>query len=280
METIEHFLSSHPYSETTKRTYRDVLSQIFAQCDPAAITAAQLLKILNKSEWGNSRQCVALAATQKFIRWKYGSDHPALTAKLKRQDGKPQRALTPAQALELLASFDTYTPKGARNLAICALALDTGLRAAELCNLQQADTDTEKCVLQVIVKGGQWKAAIFSHETAQYVERWKVFRKVSDGQGYLFTNVHTSEGLTPEGLFKVVQDWGKNIGIKLSPHDLRRSFAVIATESGAPERTLMEGGRWTNTAMITRYTRTLKLEAMRRYLPVPKITKYNQDDSA
>lgn len=276
MDTIELFLSTHPYSNTTKRTYRDVLTQVLNQCDPAHVTAGELLKLLNKSEWGNSRQCVALAATQKFLRWKYGADHPALQAKLKRIQGKPQRALTPAQALELLASFDTYTSKGARDLAICALALDTGLRAAEICNLQQADTDTERGVLQVIVKGGQWEAAVFSSETAQHIERWKSFRKIADGHGHLFTHTHTGRALTPEGLYNIIEGWGKRISLKLSPHDLRRSFAVIATENGAPERTLMAGGRWSNSQMISTYTRTLKLESMRKFLPVPAITKYNK----
>jgi len=70
-------------------------------------------------------------------------------------------------------------------------------------------------------------------------------------------------------LNQIVRQWGIAIGIKLSPHDLRRSFATLATElMGAPERILMEGGRWSNSEMIQRYTRTLKLEAMRKYLPV------------
>jgi len=70
-------------------------------------------------------------------------------------------------------------------------------------------------------------------------------------------------------LNQIVRQWGIVIGIKLSPHDLRRSFAMLATElMGAPERILMEGGRWSNSEMIQRYTRTLKLDAMRRYLPM------------
>jgi integrase/recombinase XerD len=230
-----------------------------------------LLTFIDKPEWGNPRQCVALACLQKYIAWKYGHDHPALSAKLKRVTGKPQRALDQTTALQLLASFNPHTAKGSRDLAICALALDTGLRVSELCRLQQADIDTEKRALQVIVKGGQWSAAVFSEETAAHIDRWKLFRERLNPKGFLFVNTHTGGGLKPNGLFNIVRSWGRRIGIRLSPHDLRRSFAVLATESGAPERVLMEGGRWSSSQMVNRYTRTLKLEAMRKYLPMSNL---------
>lgn len=269
---LADFLASHPYSASTKRTYEDVLTRMLGEVrDPASMTASELLDILKKSGWGNARQCVALAAMKKYLAWKYGQSHGALSAKLKRVQGKPQRALTPETALQLLASFDRHDPKGARDLAICALALDTGLRASEICRLQQADVDAEHRVLQVLVKGGQWEAAVFSDQTAAHIEHWKHFRKVADGQGHLFTNILTGEGLTPEGLFAIVELWGKNIGIRLSPHDLRRSMAVIGTLNGASERSLMEMGRWKSSQMIKRYTRTLRLEQLRKYLPVSNL---------
>lgn len=265
--SIENFLSSHPYAETTKRTYLDILKRLINH-EPDTLTAQTLLDFINSQNWGNSRSCVALAASQKYLSWAYGNSHPSLTAKIKRVTGKPQRALTSDTARLLLASFDPYTPKGSRDLAIATLALDTGLRCSELCRLLQSDTNTQQRVLQVIVKGGQWEAAVFSDETAAHIDRWNEFRKNLHPKGELFCNILTGNKLTSNGLNSTIKIWGQNIGIKLSPHDLRRSFAVISTENGAPERVLMAGGRWTNSQMIQRYTRTLKLDAMRKYLPV------------
>lgn len=272
-KNIEDFLASHAYARTTIRTYLNVLERLLAEYDPTSMTAIDLVKFVQKEEWGNSRQCVALAASQKYIGWKYGQTHPALQAKIKRVVGKPQRALDGKAALELLASFDTYTAKGARDLAMCALAFDTGLRASELCRLLLSNTDIEHRTLQVIVKGGQWAAAVYSEPTAEYIRHWLLYRKTTNGPGYLFTNIFNGRGLSNKGLGNIVKHWGEKIGIKLSPHDLRRSFATLATElMGAPERVLMEGGRWHNSQMIQRYTRTLKLEAMRKYLPVDGLT--------
>ncbi len=264
--SLENFLSSHPYAEETKKTYTDILRRLLLQ-EPHNLTAPTLLQFIASQHWGNARSCLALAASKKYIAWAYGQSHPALSARIKRIEGKPQRALTSETASQLLASFNSQTAKGSRDLSIAALALDTGLRESELCRLQQADTDTEHRVLQILVKGGQWKAAIFGEETAAYIERWKDFRKSINPKGELFCNIFTGNGLTPQGLQSIVKQWGRRIGIKLSPHDFRRSFAVLATEAGAPERVLMEGGRWSDAKMIQRYTRTLKLEAMRKYLP-------------
>jgi len=271
-DNVSDFLASHPYSDSTIRTYRDILSRLFARSqDLAKMTASELLTILKQSGWGNARQCVALAATQKYLAWKYGHSHPALTAKLKRVQGKPQRALDPETALKLLASFDSYTAKGARDLAICSLDFDTGLRGSELCRLQLADTDLEHHVLQVIVKGGQWEAAVFGNNTAAHIERWLHYRKIADGQGFLFTHTKTGKGLTPEGLYSIVREWGWRIGIELSPHDLRRSMAVMGVLNGASERSLMEMGRWKSSEMIKRYTRTLRLDQVRKYLAVDNL---------
>ncbi len=276
MNTIDEFIASQPYAATTIRTYTDILTRLLTEItDPGSLTAAGLLDFVRKPEWGNSRQCVALAASQKYIRWKYGQTHPALSARLKRTVGNPQRALSKDDAIKLLASFDTLTPKGVRDLAICSLALDTGLRCAELCRLQIPYVDLEHCNLQVIIKGGQWEAAVYTPETAQNIRQWLVYRKTVNGPGYLFQNIQTGAKLTPEGLYSIVDNWGKTIGVKLSPHDLRRSFACLSTEvMGAPERILMIGGRWGNSDMINRYTRTLKLEAMRQYLPTAGLTKH------
>lgn len=273
MSDLSDFLASHPYADETIRTYTGILERLESQTDPATLTAAGLVNFLKSQQWGASRRQVGLAACQKYIRWKYGDQHPALTARMKRERGKPQRALTADQAIILLASFDTYTAKGARDLALCALALDTGLRASELCRLKMTDIDLEHGALQVIVKGGQWEAAVFSPETAAYLERWYAYRPTVPGPGFVFISIRTKRGLTATGLTNIVGAWGDKIGLKLSPHDLRRSFAVLATQAGAPERVLMAGGRWHNSEMIKRYTRTLKLETMRPYLPVPEFLK-------
>lgn len=268
---IENFLASHTYSLETKRTYKDVITRVLGNVkDEEDISPSEILQLIDANGWGNARRCLALAATQKYLSWKYGANHPALAAKIKRIKGKPQRALDESTALQLLASFNRYKDTGARDLAIAALTIDTGLRSSEICRLEIRYIDFERLTLQVMVKGGQWEVAVFTPETAAHIQHWLSFRK-SDS-GWTFVNTRTGEQLTPEGLGNIVKSWGQRIGIELSPHDLRRTFAVLATESGAPERVLMAGGRWRHSKMIIRYTETLRLDSMRKYLPMRKFS--------
>jgi len=265
-EEIAEFLASNTYADSTKRTYQDLLNRLITQTDPASLTAAGLIKFVQSQKWGNSRQCVALAASQQFIRWKFGQSHPALNARLKRTAGKPQDSLDKNTALKLLASFDPWTPKGARDLAIAALAIDTGLRASELCRLQLSHTNLNQNSLEVVVKGGSWEAAIFTPQTGAHLAHWLTFRKAAKGTKSLFVNILTGKQITVEGLHSIVKIWGKNLEINLTTHDFRRTFAVLATEEGAPERVIMDGGRWKTSQMVKRYTRNLRFEAMRQYL--------------
>lgn len=280
---IDEFLATSSYTRATKRTYTQILTVFEGemQHSPAAPTAAQLVHWLddhdreNGGKWGNARLNLALACVQSYLKSEYGSKHPALRAKIKRQQGKLQRAITQDQLLAILATFDTLTPKGARDLAMAALMSQAAFRAAEICRLRQEHVDTEHGVAQVLVKGAQWRVGIFEGETAQYIELWKRHRETLNPQdGRLFVSLkskYVGKPLTPEGLNQIVRGWGRRIGIKLSPHDFRRGFATIGGENGAPDTLLMYGGGWHDQNAFNRYTRTARLSALRKFLPSVKV---------
>jgi integrase len=269
---IENFLASFPFAEETKDKYRRVLIHI----PPfEAWTAADLLKFISKPDWGNSQRYTALCACRKFIAFTFGVNHPALLARLKRVQPKPQRVLKKDIALQLLASFDTSSPAGARDLAIASLALDTGLRCSELCRVSINDVDLVERHLQVIVKGGQWKAAVFSEQTAMYISAWLHYRKPKGSSALFlsFHHEHAGKALTREGLQGIIKRWGIAIGIKLSPHDFRRSFATLSTIFGAPSRVVQVAGRWSTLDMVTHYTESIQAEEIIPYLPVSNLSK-------
>ena len=270
------FLASFPFSDSTKDSYSRVLSQLVTLLAQGAteMGAADLLLFVSRPEWGSNQRYTALAACRKFIAWRFGSGHPALCARVKRVRAKRQRVLSASVALELLASFDTYTAMGARDLAIAALALDTGLRCSELCRLRLADVDLSARTLQVIVKGGQWGMGVFSPDTALYIDRWLSFRLAAPGVETLFVSFqHGNLGgsLTREGLQGIVKRWGIRLGVRMSPHDFRRSFATLSTINGAPSRIVQEAGRWKNIDMVEYYTQGIAPSLISPYLPVSRL---------
>ena len=214
---VERFLASHPYSRETCATYGRILRALVADlADLEHLDAAGLLTwIRSRPTWGNSQQYVALCACRSFLSWRFGHDHAAILARIKRMRARRQRVLTADRALQLLACFDPRTPKGARDLAIAALGLDTGLRASELCRLRMADVDLSTRTLQVITKGGQWGVGVFSAETAQYLDEWLSVRHCEPGVETIFVSVWHGRPLTRAGLGCIVRGWGRLIGVKL-----------------------------------------------------------------
>jgi len=273
---LENFLSSHRYSDATKETYRYILKKLIRH-DFTTWSATDLLLFVAQPTWGNSMQYVALNASKKFIAWMHGQQHPALNARLKRIKPKKGRSLDIDQVTELLASFDPYTAIGARDLALAALAFDTGLRSSELALVKLADVDLEHRTLQVIVKGGNWGFAIYSRETAAYIDRWLTFRKPADGVNNLFVSLRENKtkgrALTKHGMKCIFHKWGINLNWKLSPHVARRSFGNIASSLGSPTSVTMAAGRWTSEEAFKRYQLEITARNIEPYLPVSNALK-------
>lgn len=273
---VENFLASHTYSDETKNAYRRVLVELVNHPYQEWNTS-DLLKFVERPTWGNSRRYVNLCACRSYIAWAHGHNHPALSARLKRIRPKKGRSLDLDQITILLASFDPYTPIGARDLALAAIAFDTGLRASELARIQLADVDLEHRTLQVIVKGGQWGIAIYSPETVAIIDRWLSFRTPADGVGALFVSLnqskHHGRQLTKCGIKTIFKKWGLSLGWKLSPHDARRSFGNVTTKLGSPQPITMAAGRWESDASFRRYTQDITAQAITPYLPITHALK-------
>ena len=270
--SIENFLSSHPFAETTKAKYASILINLEG-LPLSDWQSADLLNYLkSKITWGNSTQCLALHTIKKYLRWKYGNTHPALNTRLKKIAPRRQRTLSMDQARDLLAMFNPHTPKGARDLAIAALALDTGLRCSELCRLTPKDFDLDNRTLSVIVKGGQWANAVYSPATANCIYKWLAFRDPK--YKTIFYSLHFSckgHELKREGMNTIMRYWGKSLGFKISPHDLRRSFATLTTILGAPSRVVQVAGRWSQIQMVELYTRDIDQSLITPFLPTASL---------
>lgn len=279
-DNIAEFLSSNNYAETTKRTYASILDLFITQVkQPESLTASGLVNFVQSQKgWerveGNSRQCVALAATRMYLRWQYGMSHPAINAKIKRIRGKIHPTITKEKKDELLASFDRHSRAGARNLAMAAVWIQTGLRLSEICNLKQATVDTEHLRLYALVKGGKWRFGIYSEDTAAHIEHWKRFRENLNPQGgYLFINTFTGKQLTPAGVQSIVKQWGIRIDVHLTPHMFRRGFATQTAENGGNARSVMAGGGWDSEQMYNHYTKLFQLESLRKWLPDTSVSE-------
>lgn len=273
MKRVENFLASFRYSEQTKDTYRRVLSQLIG-LDFNQLDAAGLLEFVSRPEWGSNHRHTALACCRKFIAFLFGSQHPSLSARVKRVPTAPQPRLSEEQILEVICSFDTSTMEGRRDIALACVALDCNLRASELCNLELGNVHLDSCNLFALVKGGQWKWKTFSPETADYIRAWLDVRSPALGVQALFISFHHQrfgQPLTRSGLQQVMERWGRMVGFHISPHMWRRSYARISHLNGMPKNLLKKGGGWKNDETVDVYIGDLELELTRDYLPVKRV---------
>jgi integrase/recombinase XerD len=272
---IETFLMTRGLAATTTAAYRRILRRLEADHpDLLGLDAVGLSNWLDGTGWGSAMRWLALCCVKSYLRWRFGEDHPALVLRMKRLRSGPQRALKLAQVQALLASFDTSSPKGRRDLAMCCLMLDSGLRSAEVCRLDAMYVDLVERRLEVVVKGGEWKVGVFSEYTSACIATWMGDRiaVVQGNERALFVGIG---GATPGrrmstgGLRAIMRTWARAAGLAaLSPHDLRRSFATLAIRLGAPSRVVQTAGRWSNLMMVERYTSSIEAEDMRRWFPV------------
>lgn len=272
---IEQFVNTSGYASSTSDFYKRILDWICQDVgDLEGLTASRLRTWLDSRHWSNSTQWSALCVVRAFLRWRYGAGHPALTLRIKRLESPPQRVLKLDQVKCLLWSFDTSGAKGRRDLAMCALLLDSGLRAAEVCRLEMSCLDLIERRLQVRVKGGRIQEAVYSEYTASCLLRWFGDREslVKLGVVSVFVGVGGSlpgRGMTTGGLRAEMRKWAVRAGLKaLSPHDLRRTFATQSIRLGAPSRIVQIAGRWKDLAMVERYTRSLEASDFDRWFPV------------
>lgn len=263
MIQLDDFFAEHPCAPTTQATYTYVLRRFDdAGIDWAACTPHDVHTFFKSTGWGPSLQYTAAVAIKKYLRWRYGATHPALRVRVKRAKAKPGRVLDKARAEDLLNSFDLSNYKGKRDYAIACLALDTGLRVNELATLKFADIDLAARALKVRIKGGSWADAVFSADTRAAIADWCNYRRMGDDR--LFQ-------VTRDGLRVIVRRWGEKLGFRLSPHDLRRSFATLSTKAGAPSRLVQVAGRWSNIDMVERYTQSIEASDFDDFFPVRRI---------
>jgi integrase len=143
--------------------------------------------------------------------------------------------LTREQAEALLNAPDIKTLKGKRDHALLAVLTGCGLRrseVSELCFEHIHQRDGRWCIVDLRGKGqrvrtvpmpGWTKAALDIWSAASGIGAGRVFRPMAKG------NRITGEVLLPQNIMEAVAVHARRAGIgKLSPHDLRRTFAKLA----------------------------------------------------
>jgi len=170
---------------------------------------------------------------------------PELAAGILRIKGARYRGakigtwLSPEQAVKLLSLPDRSSTKGRRDCALLSLLVGSGARRSELSDLSFGHLqmrDGRWVIADLLGKHGRIRTIPIPDWVKHAIDEWSSCTGVHEG--YVLRRVnkagHVSrDRLTPESVYKIVQHYAGLLGLRIVPHDLRRTHAKLAHKGGA-----------------------------------------------
>jgi len=143
------------------------------------------------------------------------------------------------QAQKLIDLPDLTTIKGLRDRAILAMLLGCGLRRSELAGLTVGDIeqrDGRWVILDLQGKHNRTRTVPIPAFAKSALDDY--LHKTGIGAGVIFRGMRKGDklrrtGMTPEAVWTIVTQYGDLLGVKVRPHDLRRTFSKLSRRAGA-----------------------------------------------
>ncbi len=287
-EAVERFLTrlSAMRAPHTVKAYGTDLAQLVAYALEAGIERVEHLNARLVRSWLDSyraasrrtreRKLSCLRAFLKFCRTMGWLTHdPSATIALPVHRRPLPRVLTQPQAEQLMQAPELDDePLRLRDRAILELLYATGVRVSELAGLDVDALDMAQSAARVRGKGGRERFVLFgqaAHEAlVEYLQRARPqLMNPRKPTRALFLNAQGGR-LSTRSLHRLVKRYGAHIGVDISPHALRHSFATHMLDGGADLRTVQEllgHRRLTTTQIYTHLTLDRLRQTVRRALP-------------
>lgn len=142
--------------------------------------------------------------------------------------------LSRAQAQELLDAPDGSTLKGKRDVAMLAILLGAGLRRGEVAALTVAhiqQRDGRWVIVDLLGKHGRVRSVPIASWIKCAVDRWTLAANITEGRVFRRMNRHdqiAGANLTHGAVCLVLAAYAPRVGLAVTPHDMRRTFAQLA----------------------------------------------------
>lgn len=247
--TLNSVSSAH-----TRRSYERALTQFHAWCRPvengpfSKKVVQEYHAELERRGLSPSSINVQLAALRKLASEAAdnGLLSPDIAAEIAKVRGvryvgsKAGPCLTQEQAQQLLLLPDPATLKGKRDQALLALLLGCGLRRSELAALtigQFEQRDGRSVIVDLVGKGKRVRSIPSPPWAKAAVDRWIDAAGITGGTVLRPVNKAdqvSGASMTAQSVFEIVERYSRLLGIRVVPHDLRRTFARLAHLGHAP----------------------------------------------
>ncbi|HSM77246.1 MAG TPA: tyrosine-type recombinase/integrase [Bryobacteraceae bacterium] len=146
--------------------------------------------------------------------------------------------LTKSQAEALINCPNATTLKGQRDRALLALLVGCGLRRAEAVALtveHVQQRDSRWVIVDLRGKHGRIRTVPVPAWVKQAVDVWCQAAAITAGRILRSLNRHgqiTGASVSPQAVLAAVAFYGRELGLQLKPHDLRRTCAKLCRAGG------------------------------------------------
>lgn len=240
------------YSELTAENYARDLRRLF---ELAADTPLANLKIhhirrfiaqLHGKGLGGRTLARMLSAWRGFYTYlmrDHGlADNPCVGLRAPKSPKTLPQALSPDEAARLV-DIPADTPEAIRDKAIFELFYSSGLRLAELVNLDPQQVDFSDGEVRVTGKGSKTRIVPLGSHAITALQAWLAVRDrlAKADETALFVGARGSR-ITPRVVQLRMKEWGIKQGLNTSvhPHLLRHSFATHVLQSSGDLRAVQE----------------------------------------
>ena len=269
---IEFLRHNRNTSPNTVRAYDADLSRLIEHlalrhtCKPSELTLQQFDyesvrgHLEDMHERGISRSSAArhLATLRSFSKYLMQEEllevDPTVFVGTPRRDQTLPAHLGNEDMTKLLEAPDAATSAGRRDRAILELFYASGLRLAELCDIDLEDVSLNRRTVRVRGKGGKERIVPFNGASENAIrgmlkDRESVGPRVGPASGArrgrqrdpLFLNFRGGR-LTTRSVDRIVRRYARQAGVAqgISPHALRHTFATHLLRAGADLRVIQE----------------------------------------
>ena len=182
------------------------------------------------------RRVAALKTYFDFLAEDSGELERLNPVRFKRHAGRQPQRLPRDLSDEAVAQLATVI-RAPRDRAWFVLMLRAGLRVGEVVRLQLPDVLTpaqaeQPARLRVLGKGQKERAVLLTADAYTVLNDWLMQRPASH-RADVFLN-ERGQPLTVNGLEWLLHQYGSQVGLAVTPHQLRHTYARQLTEAGMP----------------------------------------------
>lgn len=189
-----------------------------------------------------------------FLSWLYENGYTPEDLPQRFKLPKAQRkvidVLTDGELRRLIQTFDTETELGLRNLCICSLMFDSGLRLHEVVALKSEQLHLSEGYVIVDGKGNKQRIVPIGNTTKQHLQQYLRKRKRTVAL-FVQEDKQPITDTTLKDLFRKLKE--KSRIRRLHPHLLRHTFATRYLENGGNIYHLQAILGHTSLEMVKRY---------------------------